>query len=75
MFVEVGAADGEFMSQTLMLERNLGWSGLLIEPDPRAFTILQQRRSYRSWTSPLCILRTLPSSVSPFLQCTLFEVD
>ncbi|KAK3879636.1 hypothetical protein Pcinc_015807 [Petrolisthes cinctipes] len=60
VFVEVGAADGEFMSQTLMLERNLGWSGLLVEPDPRAFTILQQRRRHRSWTSPVCIQRYAP---------------
>ncbi|KAK4322001.1 hypothetical protein Pmani_007223 [Petrolisthes manimaculis] len=60
VFVEVGAADGEFMSQTLMLERNLGWSGLLVEPDPRAFTLLQQRRRHRSWTSPVCIKRYAP---------------
>ncbi|KAG7156877.1 hypothetical protein Hamer_G024123 [Homarus americanus] len=30
-FVEVGAVDGETLSNSLYLERNLGWSGLLIE--------------------------------------------
>ncbi|KAK3879637.1 hypothetical protein Pcinc_015808 [Petrolisthes cinctipes] len=59
VFVEVGASDGEFLSQTLMLERNLGWSGLLVEPDPRAFTILQQRRR-RAWTTPLCVHENQP---------------
>ncbi|MPC12298.1 hypothetical protein E2C01_004982 [Portunus trituberculatus] len=52
VFVEVGAADGEFMSQTLMLERNLSWTGLLVEPDPRSYAILQQNRR-NAWTSPL----------------------
>ncbi|KAG7167530.1 hypothetical protein Hamer_G012998 [Homarus americanus] len=54
VFVEVGAADGEFMSQTLMLEKNYSWTGLLIEPDPRSFRILQERRR-NAWTSPVCI--------------------
>ncbi|XP_071528714.1 uncharacterized protein [Panulirus ornatus] len=54
VFVEVGAVDGEFMSQTLMLEKNLSWTGLLIEPDPRSYSVLQQRRR-NAWTSPVCI--------------------
>ncbi|XP_063865943.1 uncharacterized protein LOC135103498 [Scylla paramamosain] len=61
VFVEVGAADGEFMSQTLMLERNLSWTGLLVEPDPRSYAILQQSRR-NAWISPLCIHRSQPCS-------------
>ncbi|XP_050728432.1 uncharacterized protein LOC127004589 [Eriocheir sinensis] len=61
VFVEVGAADGEFMSQTLVLERNLSWTGLLVEPDPRSFAVLQQRRR-NAWTSPICIRSGMPSS-------------
>lgn len=53
-FVEIGAVDGVFMSQTLMLEKTLGWSGLLVEPDPRSFAILQDRRRNAS-LAPLCV--------------------
>lgn len=35
-FVEAGALDGLFMSNTKILE-DLGWKGLLIEPSPYAF--------------------------------------
>ncbi len=31
-FVEVGVGDGHFISNTLMLERDQGWSGILVEP-------------------------------------------
>lgn len=34
-FVELGAGDGYHLSNTLWLEESKGWSGLLIEGDPR----------------------------------------
>ncbi|KAG7168827.1 Star-like 13 [Homarus americanus] len=33
-FLEAGALDGEFISNTLYLEQQLGWTGLLVEADP-----------------------------------------
>lgn len=33
IFLEVGAADGVTLSNTLFLERERNWTGLLIEPD------------------------------------------
>ncbi|MBX7200515.1 MAG: FkbM family methyltransferase [Rhodospirillaceae bacterium] len=42
-FVEAGAADGLWISNTLLLERKYGWTGILVEPT-RAFTQLQSNR-------------------------------
>ena len=33
-FIEAGADDGEFMSNTFYLELKRGWTGLLVEPNP-----------------------------------------
>jgi FkbM family methyltransferase len=47
-FVEAGALDGLDISNTLVLERCFGWTGLLIEASPSNFA--QLRRSGRSAT-------------------------
>ncbi|XP_042858774.1 uncharacterized protein LOC122244871 [Penaeus japonicus] len=70
-FVEIGAVDGEFMSQTLTLERNLSWSGLLVEPDPRSFAILRNRRRNAS-LSPLCV-HEHPSDLHLFWMMDLIK--
>lgn len=71
--MEIGAVDGEFMSQTLTLERNLSWSGLLVEPDPRSFAILQNRRRNAS-LSPLCVHEHPSDLVSRTFRTALAEV-
>ena len=43
-FVEVGAFDGVTGSNSLYFERELGWSGLCIEPNPDAFVQLKACR-------------------------------
>ncbi len=47
-FIECGAADGKEFSNTLLLERNDSWSGLLIEANPQYFGELLQlhRKSF-----------------------------
>lgn len=47
-FIEVGAVDGELYSNSLFLERQRGWRGLLIEAIPASFSQLltKNRRAY-----------------------------
>ncbi|CAL4126911.1 unnamed protein product [Meganyctiphanes norvegica] len=42
-FVEAGAYNGEDLSNTLYLERQFDWGGLLVEPDPWNFWALRTR--------------------------------
>ncbi len=42
-FVEAGAGDGLWISNTLLLERRYGWTGILVEPTS-AFALLQRNR-------------------------------
>ena len=42
-FVEVGGYDGERFSNTLLLEKEYGWNGVLIEANPYTFNILKSR--------------------------------
>lgn len=44
-FVDVGAHDGETLSNTLFFEKELGWSGICIEPIPEVFHQLQTKRN------------------------------
>nr|XP_053633921.1 uncharacterized protein LOC128689586 [Cherax quadricarinatus] len=53
-FVEAGALDGEFLSNTLSLEKDSGWTGLLVEANKEMFNQLLQKRR-RSWASHTCL--------------------
>ena len=44
-FVDVGAADGVTLSNTCLLEREYGWTGICIEADPDFFAALTAARS------------------------------
>ena len=45
IFIEAGAYDGEVYSNTLQLELNYNWTGLLIEPNQESFeTLLTKNR-------------------------------
>ena len=43
-FLEMGALDGDDGSNTLFFEENLGWTGVLIEPNAPNFQKLVKRR-------------------------------
>ncbi|XP_068233800.1 protein Star-like [Palaemon carinicauda] len=53
-FVEAGALDGETMSNTLTLERELNWTGLLIEPDELDYKSLTIKHR-KAWTANVCL--------------------
>lgn len=44
-FLDLAAADGATGSNTIFLERELGWSGVAIEPNDDAFIKLKRRRA------------------------------
>ena len=52
-FIEAGSYDGILGSNTLRLELNPLWSGLLVEPNPEYYT-LTKGRLRNCWTLPSC---------------------
>jgi FkbM family methyltransferase len=44
VYLEMGALDGKLYSNTLFFERYLGWTGILVEPHPKAFQDLVKNR-------------------------------
>jgi FkbM family methyltransferase len=44
VFVDVGAHDGVQLSNTYLLEKELGWTGVCIEPHPHSFKALKKNR-------------------------------
>lgn len=55
-YVELGANDGVKQSNTLVLEKYLGWSGVLIEPHPETFLQLNKnRKSSNFFANVACI--------------------
>ena len=44
-FVDLAATDGIKLSNTYVLEKRFGWTGIAIEPNPDSFALLRQNRS------------------------------
>ena len=63
-FVECGAFDGEGRSNTLALEKELGWTGLLIEADGENYEELV-KKNRKAWTTNCCLsIHGFPHEVS-----------
>ena len=45
VFVDIGAHDGIFLSNSYFFEKHLGWKGICIEPNPDVFAKLKENRS------------------------------
>ncbi|XP_050712122.1 uncharacterized protein LOC126996076 [Eriocheir sinensis] len=69
-FVEAGALDGQMLSNSLWLERELGWTGLLVEPDPVSYSRLVTKHR-KAWTSNTCLSHTGVTKASVHVSLTL----
>eukprot|EP00093_Oithona_nana_P014828 14828.XXX_791184_792720_1 [CDS] Oithona nana genome sequencing. len=61
-FIECGALDGETRSNTLFLEKDQNWNGILIEADPLSLAQIRSKSRHRSWIIPAC-LSTKPETM------------
>jgi FkbM family methyltransferase len=52
-FVEFGACDGVYLSNTFLLETYYGWSGLLVEPSKHYNKVLRNKRTVK--IDDLCV--------------------
>lgn len=65
-FLDSGALEGDIFSNSLWLEKERGWTGILVEVDPNNFRHLVQKRR-KSWLSNTCVAR------APYPQQIAFE--
>lgn len=70
-FVEVGAHDGRSFSNSFFFERNLGWSGICIEPNPAIFEQLVKNR--HCICERVCISDQM--GTMPFVKCSGYILE
>lgn len=71
VFVEIGAHDGISFSNSYFFEKNLGWSGICVEPNPYVFNELKSNRN--CITEQLCISDS--NTKKEFLLCTGYMLE
>lgn len=67
-FVELGANDGIRQSNTYLLQKKYGWSGLLVEPIPARYLECVRNRSFNPRPSFRCAACVDPSYGDPFVE-------
>lgn len=66
-FVECGGFDGESYSNSLVLERDRGWGGILVEPDTHNYQQMKTKNR-KAYTAHSCLTETpYPSKVREFM--------
>ena len=68
VYIELGALDGVLYSNTKFFEDTLNWSGILIEPHPDKFILLQQNRPNNFLFNNLISCYTEPLEYRYFLD-------
>lgn len=73
-FIECGAHDGEFISNTLFFERYRNWTGILIEANPSKYKELKEKHR-KAYTLQACVsLNSLPSKVYYYPSFRIFKI-
>ena len=67
-FVELGANDGLRQSNTYLLQKRYGWTGLLIEPSPVRYLECVRNRSFGQRPAIHCAACVDPSYGAPFVE-------
>jgi hypothetical protein len=53
-FIEIGAHNGEYLSNTLFYEESLNWQGICIEASPLLFAECEKRRKCLALNYAIC---------------------
>ena len=65
-YIEAGASEGEYISNTLYFEMLYGWGGLLVEPNPYLLEGLYSKNR-NAWILPHCL------SIKPEVHTAQFD--
>jgi len=68
VYIELGALDGVLYSNTKFFEDSLQWTGILIEPHPEKFKLLQQNRPRNFLFNDLVSCHTEPLEFRYFVD-------
>lgn len=74
-FIELGANDGLRQSNTYYLEKNLGWRGILIEPEKKNFLKCKKNRSTKNFYFNVACQKRKNQKKMKFLYSDLMTIS